>query len=160
MICQAQDIYVFMEHLHWWLLALNKASFLLILPFFYFSPHLYTVSQIIRQVCNFVIFRQKNVDNNEVQYKWIRPSNTSFEQFSSTFMHSKLRYWKKNAKRSIIWVSRVIRQTGGIIIRIGIFFKISMNYALNMWLVAFARKLYQICEHRYNNFSAINLILK
>ena len=34
----------------------------------------------------------------------------------------------------------------------------STNYALNIWLVAFARKLYQICEHRYNNFLAINSI--
>ena len=52
-------------------------------------------------------------------------------------------------------MSRVIRQTGGIVIKIGIFFKISTNYALNMWLVAFAKKLYQICEHRYNNYLAI-----
>ena len=43
-------------------------------------------------------------------------------------------------------------------IKIGIFVKISTNYALNMWLVAFARKLYQICEHGYNKFLAINLI--
>ena len=62
------------------------------------------------------------------------------------------------AKKSIIWVSRIIRQTRGIVITIGIFFKISTICALNMWLVAFARKLYQICKHRYNNLLVINLI--
>ena len=82
----------------------------------------------------------------------MRPSNTSLVQFSLTFIHS--RYCKK----SIIWVSHIIRQTIEIVIKIGIFVKISTNYALDMWLVAFARKLYQICERSYNNFLAINLI--
>ena len=76
-------------------------------------------------------------------------------QFSSTFVHSKGRYYKK----TYLWVFRIIRQTRGIVKNIGIFFKISTNYALNMWLVAFARNLYQICEHRYKNFLAINLVL-
>ena len=39
-----------------------------------------------------------------------------------------------------------------------IIFKISAKYSLNIWLVAFAWKLYQIWEHRYNNFFTINLI--
>ena len=42
------------------------------------------------------------------------------------------------AKKYIFWVSRVIRQTRGIVKKIGIFFKISTGYALNMWLKAFA----------------------
>ena len=55
-------------------------------------------------------------------------------------------------------MSRVIRQIRERVKKVGIFFKISTNYALNIWLAAFAWKLCQICEHRYNNFLAINFI--
>ena len=32
------------------------------------------------------------------------------------------------------------------------------NYALNIWLIAFPWKLYQICDHRFNDFLAITEI--
>ena len=57
----------------------------------------------------------------------------------------------KNAQKSIMSVSCIIRQTRQKVIKKGIILKIAINHALNMWLVAFGRKLYQICEHRYNN---------
>ena len=57
-----------------------------------------------------------------------------------------------------IWACQVIRHIVGIVKGWGILSKISSNYALNICLITFARKLHQICKHRYYNFKAIIVI--
>ena len=71
------------------------------------------------------------------------------------FHSPKPRYWKKSIIRMYQVISRI---KGKVKKKIGIFFKISTNYAMNMWLVAFARKLYEIYQYRCNNFLAFKLI--